>query len=122
MGGCLSFTSKTVHSIAESIGRAGFDPETFFDPHLSDAAPLLEAALAGRLSLLGEPHAASLASVASLGRLLARQGKLDEALPLLRAFSRRAGRILSFVLVRVIGTGIGLVARGVRLALRPDKV
>lgn len=42
MGGCLSFTSKTVHSIAESIGRAGFDPETFFDPHLSDAAPLLE--------------------------------------------------------------------------------
>ena len=46
----------------------------------------------------------------------------DVAYPLLRAFSQRAGRVLSFVLVTVIGQGIGLVARGVRLALRPDKV
>jgi len=44
----------------------------------------------------------------------------DVAYPLLRAFVQRASQVLSFVLVTIIGQSIGLIARGVRLSLRPD--
>ena len=34
--------AQTAESLGETVGRAGFDAEPFYDPHLSEAAPLLE--------------------------------------------------------------------------------
>ena len=41
----------------------------------------------------------------------------DVSYPLLRAFLERAGKIISFVLVTVIGQAIGLVFLGIKLAI-----